>query len=187
MPDTNPPKNLNEQFITEPAAVGLPWRLLIFSIVLFGLSLLVYFGFRFGYESYLDSRASDLDNQLGQLSSSVSQEDQQRFIGFYSQIANLKTILGQHVSSANVFQFLEKNTLPQVSYSGAKFKAASANLELVGRTPSLQILAQQLSQMEQSPQIVSATLKSTSFNQSGSVDFTMVLVFQPDFLSKPVQ
>lgn len=187
MPDTSPSKSLNDQFIAEPTAAGLPWRLLIFSVVLFGLSILIYFGFKFGYESYLDSRAGDLDNQLGQLSNSVSQEDQQRFIGFYSQIANLKIILSQHVSSANIFQFLEKNTLPQVFYSGAKFKAGNGVLELTGRTPSLQFLAQQLSQFEQAPQVGSATLKSTAFNQSGSVDFTMLLAFQPDFLSKPVQ
>ncbi len=74
MADTNQqPKSLNEQFITEPVAVGLPWRLLIFSGVIFALSILIYFGFSVGYESYLNSRSEDLDNQLSQLSTSISQ------------------------------------------------------------------------------------------------------------------
>jgi len=188
MADANQqPKSLNEQFMTEPAAVGLPWRLLIFSGVIFGLSILIYFGFSVGYESYLNSRSGDLDNQLSQLSNTISQQDQQKFIGFYSQIVNLKSVLGQHIFSSNTFSFLEKNTLPQTFYNEAKFKSDILNLELQGRTASLQTLAQQLAQFEQAPEIQTAILKSTSFNQTGSVDFTINLAFKPDFLSKPIQ
>ncbi len=187
MPDTvQQPKSLNEQFITEPVSIGLPWRLLIFSGVLFALSLLIYFGFSVGYESYLNSRSGDLDKQLNQLSNSVSQQDQQRFTGFYSQIVNLKSVLSQHVFSANIFTFLEKNTLPQTSYTGAKFRTVVSNLELQGRTVSLQTLAQQLAQFEQAPEVQTAILKSTNFNQNGSLDFTISLTFQAGFLSKPI-
>ncbi len=186
MPDTSQqPKNLNEQFITEPVAIGLPWRLLVFSIVLFALSLLIYFGMSIGYESYLNSKVSGLDKQLDQLSSSINQKDQQQFVGFYSQIVNLKTVLGQHIFSANIFPFLEKNTLPQVSYAEAKFSGASYGLELQGRAFSLQTLAQQLAQFEKAPELQAAVLKSTNFNQSGTIDFVISLTFQSSFLSKP--
>ncbi|TSA46378.1 hypothetical protein D4R51_00255 [bacterium] len=188
MPDTTQqqPKTLNEQFVAEPVSVGLPWRLLIFSVVIFALSLLIYFGFSVGYESYLSSRSDDLDKQLNQLSDSISQQDQQRFIGFYSQMANLKTVLSQHIFSSNIFSFLEKNTLPQTFYTEAKFQATALNLELQGRTVSLQTLAQQLAQFERAVEIQTAILKSTNFNESGSVDFVMNLTFQADFLSKPI-
>lgn len=189
MPDTTQqqPKTLNEQFVAEPISVGLPWRLLIFSVVIFALSLLIYFGFSVGYESYLNSRSDDLDKQLNQLSESISQQDQQKFIGFYSQIMNLKSVLGQHIFSSNTFSFLEKNTLPQTFYNEAKFKADISGLELQGRTASLQTLAQQLAQFEQAPEIQTAILKSTNFNQSGTVDFTISITFQSVFLSKPIQ
>lgn len=186
MPDTTQPKSLNEQFVSEPASIGLPWRLLVFSIVFFALSLLIYFGLNIGYESYLNSRADDLDNQLSQLSSSISQKDQQQFVGFYSQIVNLKTALNSHVFSANIFPFLEKNTLPQTFYTEAKFNAPSAGLELQGRAVSLEKLAQQLAQFEKAPELQSAILKSTNFNQNSTIDFTMILTFQTDFLSKPI-
>ncbi len=186
MPDTSQqPKSLNEQFVAAPAAVGLPWRLLIFSIVLFALSLLIYFGMNIGYESYLNSKVDGLDKQLDQLSNSVSQKDQQQFVGFYSQIVNLKTVLDQHIFSANIFPFLEKNTLPQIAYTEAKFNGASYSLELQGRAISLQTLAQQLAQFEKAPELQTAILKSTNFNEVGTVDFAISLTFQTSFLSKP--
>ncbi len=164
----------------------MPWRLLIFSGVLFGLSILIYFGFSIGYESYLNSRSADLDNQLNELSNSISNQDQRKFVGFYSQIVNLKSVLNQHVFSSNIFPFLEKNTLPQISYSQAKFKSAGLDLEILGRATSLQTLAQQLAQFERATEVRIAILKSTNFNQNGSVDFTMVLTFEENFLNKPI-
>jgi hypothetical protein len=187
MPDTSEQsKSLSAQFTEAPASVGLPWRLLIFSSVLFGLSLMIYFGLSVGYESYLNSRVSDLDGQLSKLSSSINQQDQQKFVGFYSQIANLKTVLGQHIFSANIFQFLEKNTLPQTYYGEAKFDTKSLNLELFGRTSSLQTLAQQLAQFEKASELQTVVLKSTDFSQAGFISFTMSLTFNADYLSKPI-
>jgi hypothetical protein len=185
MPDQQP-KSLNEQFVAEPISVGLPWRLLVFSIVLFALSIMIYFGMSIGYESYLNSRSAELDKQLDQLSNSISQKDQQQFVGFYSQIVNLKTVLNQHIFSANVFPFLEKNTIPQTFYTEAKFDGPSYNLELQGRTSSLQTLAQQLAQFEKSAELQTAILKSTSFNQAGTVDFVLSLDFRPEYLAKPI-
>lgn len=187
MPNTNEQKkSLDEQFVKSTTPAGLPWRLLIFSVVLFGLSLMIYFGFKIGYESYLNSRIDDLDNQLSQLSNTISQQDQQKFVGFYSQIANLKTILNQHVFTANIFPFLEKNTLPQVYYNEGKFDSQAMNLELYGRATSLQTLAQQLAQFEKSPELQTAVLKSTDFTQSGSINFTISLSFTSDYLIKPI-
>lgn len=180
------PKSLNEQFVSETASIGLPWRLMVFSGVLFGLSILIYFGMSIGYESYLNARSASMDAQLEELSSSISQKEQQKFVGFYSQIANLKTVLGQHIFSANIFQFLEKNTLPQTFFTEANFNSVSYNLELKGRVSSLRALAQQMAQFEKATEIHSVMLESTNFNLSGTVDFMISLNFQPEFLAKPI-
>ena len=180
------PKSLNEQFVAETSAVGLPWRLMVFSGALFGLSVLIYFGMNIGYESYLNSRSASMDTQLEELSNSISQKEQQKFVGFYSQIANLKTILGQHIFSANIFSFLEKNPLPQTFYTETNFNSISFSLELKGRVPSLQTLAQQMAQFEKATEIHSVMLKSTNFNPGGLVDFVISLNFQPEFLAKPI-
>lgn len=185
MPEPSNQPIFREQFVTEPGEVGFPWRLFIFSLVLFLLSVLIYFGMKFGYETYLNKQSANLDGQLEALSNSVSQKDQQQFIGFYSQLVNLKAILGQHVFAGNVFPFLEQNTLPQVSYTDAKFAVKDDMLTLMGQTASLQTLAEQMAEFEQSSQLQSATLLATNFNQNGSVGFTIELAFSPTYLSTP--
>ncbi len=185
MPEQSNQPVFREQFVTEPVAVGFPWRLFVFSLVLFLLSLLIYFGLKFGYENYLQNQATSVDGQLNQLSNAVSQQDQQQFVGFYSQLVNLKTIFASHVFSANSLPFLERDTLPQVYYTDAKFSAGGDALTLTGQASSLQVLAEQMAEFEQAPELQSATLSSTAFNPGGAVSFSVDLVFKPTYLTQP--
>ena len=185
MPEPSNQPVFREQFVTEPAAVGFPWRLFIFSLVLFLLSVLIYFGLKFGYETYLQKQSASVDSQLSQLANAVSQQDQQQFMNFYSQLVNLKTVFGSHVFSANVFPFLEQNTLPQVYYTNAKFTASSDDLTLAGQAASLQVLAEQMAEFEQSSELRLATLTATNFNPGGTVSFSIDLTFQPSYLATP--
>ncbi len=185
MPDTKQNTG-QEQFVSAPISVGLPWRLLIFSGVLFLLSIFIYFGLHFGYESYLDSQSQKLDAQLAQLSNSVSQEDQQNFIAFYSQLSNLKQVMGTHAFSGNVFSFLEANTLPQVFYTEAQYDGTSSGVSLSGTANSLTMLAAQLAQFNKAPQVMNASLNTMGFDpKTNVVSFSMDLTFQPDFFTKP--
>lgn len=180
-----PATSLNEAFSNSPVSIGTPWRLFVFSVLLFAFSLLIYFGLKIGYENYLQGRSKALDQNLAQLSSSISQQDQQQFINIYSQIANLKSVLGDHLFTGNLFPFLEKNTLPQVSYSEAKFTSYTRVLELTGQAASLQVLAEQIAQFEKSPDLTSAVLSSMQFNPSGNTSFTITLTFNQSYLTKP--
>jgi hypothetical protein len=185
MPEQSNQPVFREQFVNEPVSVGFPWRLFIFSLVIFLLSILIYFGLKVGYENYLQNQTTSLDGELNQLAKAVSQQDQQQFVNFYSQLVNLKTIFTSHIFSANVFPFLEKNTLPQVYYTDAKFTGSGADLALTGQAASLQVLAEQMAEFESAPELRSATLLSTSFNPGGTVGFSIDLVFQPSYLSAP--
>ncbi len=185
MPEQSNQPIFREQFVNEPAAVGFPWRLFIFSLVIFLLSIFIYFGLKVGYETYLKNQATRLDGELNQLANAVSQQDQQQFVNFYSQLVNLKTIFASHVFSENVFPFLEKDTLPQVYYTDAKFVSGGTTLDLAGQAASLQVLAEQMAEFEQAPELQSATLLATSFNPGGTVTFSINLVFQPSYLSAP--
>ncbi len=185
MPETKPAGS-QEQFVAESLSVGFPWRLLVFSIVLFGLSIFIYVGLRVGYKSYLDSKSTSLDQELAKLSNSVSEQDQQQFIVFYSQLTNLKKILADHAFGGNVFSFLEANTIPQVSYSEAKYNDTATQISLTGDASSLQMLAAQLAQFNKAPGVSRTSLSSLSFSPRGTVSFSVDVVFVPDFFSKPL-
>ncbi len=177
---------IGEQFVNAPIAIGTPWRLFVFSLLLFALSLLVYFGLKVGYENYLNARSSALDQSIAGLASSVSAQDEQKFVAIYSQIVNLKGALGNHLFTGNLFPFLEKNTLPRVYFTEAKFASAAGNLDLSGQADSLQTLAAQMAQFEKAPELTKAILTSMNFNPSGGTSFSMTLTFNSAYLSKPL-
>ena len=174
-------ENLNDQFGIDKMSVGWPWRLMFFSVFIFIFSLFIYFGLRFGYNNFLDDNLIVLEENISQLSSEVTEEDQERFINFYSQLVNLKTVLEEHPFGSNVFNFLEKNTVITVSFDQANVSITERTLSLSGQTDSIKTLAQQLAVFEQSPEVERAVLRNISLD-IGRVGFNFTLTFKPDFL-----
>lgn len=187
MPEPGTQARLEEEFVTEVIPVGLPWRLLIFSVIIFGFAVSIYFGLRFGYGTYLSSKARELDKKIEALGAQVKQEDQQNFINFYSQLINLKKVLDRHIFASNVFGFLERNTLAAVYYTEADFSADGKSLGLVGRADSAETLVQQLSVFDQSPDLEGVILEQMTFGEKGGTVFSIKLVFGESFFKTPKQ
>ena len=87
-------QNPLNQFEPEKLSVGWPWRLLSVSFIVFFIALLTYFGLVVGYEPYLNSRIEQKETEINNLAQTVSNEDRDKFIGFYSKLDNLKNIFG---------------------------------------------------------------------------------------------
>lgn len=188
MPEQTPPPNLEEQFVAESIPIGLPWRLLVFSLVLFGLSVSVYFGLKFGYSSYLKAETESIDNKIDNLAKEVSQEDQQNFVNFYSQLINLKRVLDQHEFSSNLFGFLERNTIQTVYYNDASFSSDNRTMLLKGEAESSEVLVQQLNVFEKTPELEKVILDQMVFDSAKrNVGFSVALIFRQNFFSQPRQ
>ncbi len=185
MPDIHSQPNLSNQFASDTIQIGFPWRLFIFSSALFLFSLFVFFGLRFGYIAYIDGRAEDLDRKIEDLAQQVTREDQQSFIGFYSQLVNLEKVLGRHGFSANVFTFIERNTLGEVYYKEAEFSAPDKSIDLSGVTTSNGTLVNQLSLLDNREEVNRVILNRMNAEEAGGVAFNITIFFEGDFFQKP--
>lgn len=183
MPQPSATNNISEQFLTEHVSIGWPWRILLFAIVIFALSLLIYFGLRFGYGPYLDSRSETLDRNLAELTQGVNLEDQERFVNFYSQLVNLKTVLEKHPFPSNTFSFLERNTLGRVYFSRADLDVGQRTLRLKGFAASIQGLAEQIAVLENSTDVDSVLVEDVGLSGGGTA-FSASLTFKPEFFTK---
>lgn len=185
-----PPNNnrLGEQaeLASEKVAVGWPWRLLLFGLFVFALSLFAYFGLRFGYQNYLQNQIEFYDGELKKLTSRVSAEDQERFVTFYSQLFNLQRILEDHPYSANVFRYLEKSTVPTVYFSDALFRRADNTVVLKGFGGNFDDVSGQLAIFEKSPEAAKIILNNVSLQREG-VSFSVSVTFQPEFFKQLAQ
>lgn len=181
MPEYN--KSVAEQFLgPEKLPVGWPWKMFLFSIVLFGLILFIYFGMIWGYQPFLKAEQQSLDKKINEIGGQISKEDRENFIGFYSQLVNLQSLLSSHIKGSNIYDFLEKNTNQGVYYEGADLSVTEHNLRLAGVTRSYDNLIQQLFAFEQLPEINKVILEDSQAADKG-IRFTLQIIFKPELLS----
>lgn len=166
-------------------SLGLPWRVLVFSIVLFAFSIFVYLGLRFGYEAYLSSQSAKLDQSIEALSSEVSQQDQQDFVTFYSQLVNLRSLFAEHRYGTDMFRFLEKYTVPSVYFTSAKGDPETGALELQGSAGSLEALVSQLAAFDAASEIAQKSVVKQMNFTGDRVGFVLSVFLKADALSKP--
>ena len=134
----------NERFLRERATSGWPWRMLIFTLSIFSVALVIYLGMLFIYKPYLVGSISKTESELNQLSLQIETEGREKFIEFYSQVANLKKLLESHLKTSQFMPFLEAVTHQRVTYSSATLIAPEKSLRIEGFAASYDVLAAQL-------------------------------------------
>ncbi len=160
------PKNLKEEFRSERLPSGMPWRLFIFTALFVLLVALIYAGLSFGYRPYLESRINEVDQQISQLSAAVSQQDQENFIRFYSQLINFNKILEKHPLASKIFSLLEQITNKKVFYTDLDLRVEERKLALEGVAASYAVLAEQLASFDQEPLIASYALNQSQYSSA---------------------
>ncbi|MDE2000953.1 MAG: hypothetical protein KGI60_00095 [Patescibacteria group bacterium] len=175
-------QNPMNQFESERLPVGWPWRFFMVSFVIFLVSILGYVGLAFGYEPFLNTKVASLDQNITQGAAEVSSTQQQQFIQVYSQIVNLKSLVGDHVFSSNVLFLLQSVTYPQIYYTHADLKTAERTLTLDGVAPTFDILSQQLAVFSQTSAVTGYTLDQSQLNNN-QVQFRVTLKLAPSVFS----
>lgn len=154
--------NISEQFGAGAQTAGTSWRLFIFLLVIFGVAVASYVGLRFGYRTFLNNSIADLSSQIQLQSSKLQFRDQQDLLDFYSQIANLKGLLGSHVFGSKIFEFLETNTNLRVSFTSVTLAVPEREVVIDGLAASYENLVQQLTHWQQAEGVERLALEENS-------------------------
>ncbi len=158
---------------------GAPWKIFVFSLIFFGAVFGSYLGLILGYKPYLNSRVAAVQQEIDNLAASISAEEQNELLRFYSQIVNLRSLLGSHVSLAKFFPFLEKRTNRRVSYDVMFANSSTRELILEGIAESYAVLSEDLQALHQSPEISNYTLNQSQAGE-GRVRFRVTAVLAPE-------
>jgi Tfp pilus assembly protein PilN len=153
---------------------------LFFSGGILFLALAVYFGLTFGYTPYLQSQLNTTRDQVNALENSISTGDQTQLIDFYSQIANLQSLLNAHVHTSQMLTWFEKNTEANVYYQSLSLTTGE-HISLAGVAASEADINQQMAIFENSPDVSSVSISNVTAPQlAGSGwDFNVILVMNP--------
>lgn len=159
---------------------GAYQNLLMLTSTIFFVILLLYSGLSFGYTPYLERQSADLDARIRQFGEQVSGQEQEELRSFYSQLANLKTLLSEHSISSPVFSFLEKNTLPSVYYTRARLDAVLGEMVLEGVAPGMDDIASQVALFERAPEVLRVNMRSISKAGESIQRFNVTVYFAPE-------
>jgi hypothetical protein len=183
------PEKVIEQLGREaPKTQGWALGALFFSGGILFLTAAVYFGLTLGYEPYLQSQFTSVQNQVNTLGNSVSPSDQSQLIDFYSQIANLQTLLHRHTLSSQFFSWLEQNTEANVSYRSLALTQGD-QVALSGVASSEADVNQQVAIFENSPEVSSVTVSNVAAPSliGGGWTFSVTLIMIPSVFSASSQ
>jgi hypothetical protein len=177
------PQSVLERMQTEPSKTpGWSRQLLMFSGTIFFITVLIYVGLAYGYKSYLNSSVQKLQDQIQSFSQQIPLDEQTKIINFYSQLANLKTLLTNHVVASPVFEWLEKNTQANVFYSKFSLNAATNQLSLTGSAKTADDFNQQMAIFENNQEVKKMKTGGASF-VNNLWQFDVTLTFVPGYFN----
>ena len=156
----------------------------MFSATIFAISLFVYFGLAFGYRPYLESEVKRLSNQIQSFAQQVPLEEQKKIIAFYSQLANLRTLLENHVVISPLFPWLEESTQANIYFTKLNLTVQSEQAVMSGVARSVSDLAEQLAIFRERPEVKRVVFSNVAFTSggtsAGSWQFSVALTFDQE-------
>lgn len=98
-----------------------------------------------------------------------------------------KAILGGHIFSSHVFEFLEDATLPQVRYTSFGYSFDSRRVDLSAEAASYATLARQISVLEARKEVEKVDFGGLSLGDKGLVNFKISVIFHEDLFYRGSQ
>lgn len=161
-------------------------QLMSFAIVILVFVIVIFFGVTFGYRPYLEKRVSALDTKISDFSRRVPADEQANILTFYSQLANLKTVLGKHTATPAFLSWLEDGTLKTVHLTKVTMNMASRQIQITGTAPSQNDVALQIAAYQARPGIERVDFRNSQVVGT-SVQFDAVITVVQGFFTAAAQ
>ncbi len=181
------PQKVIEQLGREPARTpGWSGRLLMFSSTIFFIVAAIYIGIVYGNQPFLRSQIDEVSNRMSTLAQEIPSDDQAKIFTFYSQIANIKTLLAKHVITSRLFEWLERQTSANVSFSRFAFTKGRNEVVLSGVAKTVNDFIQQVQVFQAQSEVKSVNFKNLAAIEKGGWQFDLTLEFIPDFFEAKI-
>lgn len=148
---------------------------------LFVLTLLVWGGL-FGYQKYIESSITKLEQEIASARSLIDQDKVDLFVALGKQISIAKELLAQHISLTPLFELLEGNTIPSVQFTDFDFdldERGDLLVELIGRAKTFADVVRQeevLLEVENLQKLSVDTVEVSESLATGGVSFKTTFI-----------
>jgi Tfp pilus assembly protein PilN len=177
---TNPVINPYNQTVSNIKTITWPRGLFIFSLVLFLMLLLFYFGINYYTKIKSDYNAT-LDKEIENIRNGFSLEKEAEIINFENRLNNLSQLLANHTYLSKLFANLEANTHQKIYFNNFEFDEDQSVLKLGGVAQSYTVLAEALNAFSQDKDVLSVDFKDLKTG-TGGVTFSLELKMNPQLI-----
>lgn len=148
------------------------------SVLVAATAFMAAVGLEFGYKPFLESRLAAQQTNLEGLGKVIPQGQQEEFVRFYSQLANLQGILKHHAVVSPLFGFVESRTSPSVAYTVLEARIPERTVVLEGVAQNYAVFAVQLQALSMSPEVESVIVNDSNALE-GRVRFRITVRMRP--------
>jgi len=155
------------------------------SSLVFFITVGIYLGILYGYMPTLQSQLDEVNDRIQKATQEISPEDQEGIMTFYSQLTNIKTLLGKHNNPSRLFAWLEEHTDPNIAYTKFSYTAETNQVTMTGVGKTMNDIVMQLRHFENQSSVKEARMLSVQALDTGGWEFQGVIIFKPEFLVSP--
>jgi len=153
--------------------------MLIFSGILFVITIGIYMGILFVYQPIVNNNLTAIQEKVSTVDQSISSGDQAGLVAFYSQMVNVQSLLNNHVLFSQFLSWLEQHTEANVYYSQFSFSSGN-QITLTAFAATQADAIQQIAIFESSPDIRSVVIPSVAVSgAAGYYTFSATLIMNP--------
>ncbi len=168
------------EIIPKPAEKPPLWQniLFYFSLGLLLMTVLTYFILG----NYLKKAETTLQNLEETLAKERTIEEiamEREVFGYQKKIGDFSKLINLHLFSSNFFEFIEKNSHPQIWFSKLSLNPRRGEVELSGEAENFATLHQQLQIFRTNPSVKNLNLVQIAIGKQGRVNFGLNLSLDP--------
>lgn len=174
----------------EPSGTpGWSSQLLLFSGVLFLISLIVYGGITLGHKPFYENKEELLKKKISTFEQQIPLSKQEEITSFYAQLVNIRQLLQSHVTLTSFFSWIEAHAQPNVYFRTLSVDVAGGKVSFVAVAKTLADAEEQFGVFERAKEVQTAEVSSVIPLEKGvGWELTGAITFPSTFFaSKPVQ
>jgi len=168
------------ELIPKPAAALPAWQKILFylSLLLPLVMVLAYFILDFSHER-AEATLRDLEELLIREKTPEEIALEEKVFGYQRRIEDFSRLIYHHIYPSNFFEFIKKNTHPQVWFPRVDLDPVRGDVRLAAETANFITLDQQLQIFEAHPKVLNLTLTEFGIGEGGRINFGLHLELDP--------
>lgn len=168
--------------IGEKLPIFWPWRVFVLSLIVFIFSILIYLGMELGMKNYYSKEITRVKSNIDQLAASLSDEEREALLNMYSQFVNIEKIFkNQKENVYLLFDFIEKNTHPEVNYQDFSFDKINKEIRLSGTSLNYQFLVSEIKSFEENKAVKKVISDNVKLRKDGTIQFSLKIDLKDNF------